>query len=210
MAVPLPADAVEAVERIVDAVRGGTPAHGGAPVRGRDVRWVRLDQLHLTLRFLGPTPEERIAPTAEAVRTVAAAAAGPIQLELRGAGAFPTPERPRAIWLGVGEGSGALAELATALGPSLSAAGWPVDDRPFRPHLTLARSDGVPAGAQIVVRLVNAMRDRPIHATLDSLTLFESVTGGGPARYVPVMAAALGETAGEGPSVYHQTTPDPT
>ncbi len=205
MAVSLPADAVAAVERIVGAVRGGGPA-----ARGRDVRWVRLDQLHLTLRFLGPTPEERIAPTAEAVRTVAAAASGPIRLELRGAGGFPTPERPRAIWIGVGEGSGALSELAAALAAPLQAVGWPADDRPFRPHLTLARSDGVPAGAQMVVRLVNEMRDRPIHATLDTLTLFESVTGGGPARYVPVMSAALGATAGEGPSVYHQTTPDPS
>ena len=66
------------------------------------------------------------------------------------------------------------------------AAGWPPDDRPFRAHLTLARSDGVAVGPLVAGRLAAAMAERRVQATVEHVGLFESVTGGGPARYVPV------------------------
>ena len=59
VAAPLPSAAVDAVVGLVESVRAQALPQGM-----RDVRWVRLDGLHLTLRFLGPTPEERLAPTA--------------------------------------------------------------------------------------------------------------------------------------------------
>ena len=98
-AVPLPEDAAEAVRAVVDEVRA-EPLPDGA----RDVRWVRLDGLHLTLRFLGPTPESARADRQAAVEAVAAAAAGPIEIELGGAGHLPAGGRPRALWLGVSDG----------------------------------------------------------------------------------------------------------
>jgi 2'-5' RNA ligase len=198
IAVPLPADAAAAVADVVDEVRGR-----GLPAGERDVRWVRLDGLHLTLRFLGPTPEDRIAPTAEIVEAVAAALPGPIDLELRGAGAFPPVGRPRAIWIGIGDGAAALSEIASRLGEALVAAGWPTDDRPFRPHLTLARSDGVAAGPVVADRLIEAMDGRRITGRATEL-------GGGPARYVPVTLRTFGETAEGAPAVYHQPDRDPT
>jgi 2'-5' RNA ligase len=79
-----------------------------------------------------------------------------------------------------------LSELAAATDAALVEAGWQPDSRPFRPHLTLARSDGVAAGRMVADRLAAAMADRRIRATIDQVGLFESVTGGGPARYVPV------------------------
>lgn len=187
IAVPLPDDAAEAVRSVVDEVRA-EPLPAGA----RDVRWVRLDGLHLTLRFLGPTPEDRVEGTATAVREVAQAAAGPIAMELAGAGTFPPHGRPRALWLGIVQGAEALGDLATQLDTTLAVAGWPSEHRPFRPHLTLARSDGVAVGPLVADRLVNAMAERRIPVVIDRLALFESVTGGGPARYVPVASSQLG------------------
>ena len=191
VAVPLPDDAAEAVRSVVDEVRA-EPLPAGA----RDVRWVRLDGLHFTLRFLGPTREDRIEPTAAAVRTVAAAAAGPFDLELGGAGTFPAQGRPRALWIGIAEGADRLGRLATELDAALVAAGWPSEPRPFRPHLTLARSDGVAAGTLVAGRLANVMGDRRIVARVDRLGLFESVTGGGPARYVPVTSEPMAAISG--------------
>ena len=187
IAAPLPDDAAEAVRSVVDEVRAA-PLPAGA----RDVRWVRLDGLHLTLRFLGPTPEDREEGTAAAVREVAQAAAGPIAMELGGAGTFPPHGRPRALWLGIVEGAEALGDLAAQLDTSLAAAGWPSEHRPFRPHLTLARSDGVAVGPLVADRLAHAMAERRIPVVIDRLALFESVTGGGPARYVPVASSQLG------------------
>ena len=191
VAVPLPDDAAAAVRSIVDEVRAA-PLPDGA----RDVRWVRLDGLHFTLRFLGPTPDARIPPTAAAVHAVAASAVKPFDLELGGAGTFPPHGRPRALWIGITAGADQLGRLATDLDAALVAAGWPSEPRPFRPHLTLARSDGVAAGTLVAGRLAGAMADRRIPVRIDRLGLFESVTGGGPARYVPVTSEPLGAISG--------------
>lgn len=205
VAVPLPEDAAEAVRSIVDEVRA-EPLPAGA----RDVRWVRLDGLHLTLRFLGPTPEDRQAATTAAVRGVAAGAAGPMAIELGGAGTFPPHGRPRALWIGIADGADALTQVAADLDVALAQVGWATEHRPFSPHLTLARSDGVAVGPLVAGRLQGVMADRRIPVTIDRLGLFESVTGGGPARYVPVTLANLGARSEDAPGVYHQTTPDPS
>jgi 2'-5' RNA ligase len=202
VAAALPEDAAEAVRSIVDDVRAEALPDGA-----RDVRWVRLDGLHLTLRFLGPTAEDRVEPTAAAVRAVASAAAGPIELELGGAGTFPPHGRPRALWIGIARGAEALSGLAGELNTALAGAGWVRDDRPFRAHLTLARSDGVPAGTLVADRLAQAMADRRIPARVETIGLFESVTGGGPARYVPVTSVPLGAEPDEAAGVYHQPIP---
>ena len=69
--------------------------------------------------------------------------------------------------------------------------GWTPEDRPFRPHLTLARSDGIGSGGRTAARLTEAAGDLDARWTVDRLVLFESVTGGGPARYVPIEEVVL-------------------
>lgn len=202
---PLPEAAVAAVTAVVDDVR-----EAALPAGQRDVRWVRLDGLHLTLRFLGPTPDDRVAPTSAAVAAAAAAAAGPIDIELGGSGTFPPAGRPRTLWIGLVAGADAVGELAMSVEAALVGVGWPTVDRPFRPHLTLARSDGVAAGPLVAGRLAAAIADRTITCRLDRLGLFESVTGGGPARYLPVTLATMGASPSSTASVYHQGAPDPT
>lgn len=189
--VALPEDATATVREVVEAVRAMALPHGA-----RDVRWVRLDGLHLTLRFLGPAPEQLLGPSISAVENVAANAAGPIAIELSGAGTFPSGRRPRTLWIGVSGGVDALTALAGQTESALVGVGWPPDDRPFRPHLTLARSDGVAAGPLVAGRLAAAMAERRVQATVKELGLFESLTGGGPARYVPVTLKSLGRTSG--------------
>jgi 2'-5' RNA ligase len=202
---PLSADAAAAVSAIVEQVRSA-----GLPNGARDVRWVRLDGLHLTVRFLGPTPEDRVEAAAAAVETAARTSLGPVDLVLTGAGAFPRPARPRALWIGVGGDTTTLAELAARTDSALVAGGWQPAERPFQPHLTLARSDGVSVGPLVAERLAAAMRDRAIDCRIDRIGLFQSVTGGGPARYVPVTLEPLGPASPDGSRVYHQTTPDPS
>ena len=187
IAVPLPSGASAAIAELVGSVRAD-----GVPGGGRDVRWVRLDGLHLTLRFLGPTLEDRVSPATEAVRA-AAAASSPFDVSIRGGGAFPSPGRPRSLWLGIRTGVDELVELARVVDEGLVAAGWTIEPRPFTPHLTLARSDGVPAGAAIGQRLVTAAANLDVGFLADRIGLFESLTGGGPARYQPIELARLGE-----------------
>jgi 2'-5' RNA ligase len=185
VAVPAPAAIREAVADLVDSVRAA------ADPERRDVRWVRLGGLHLTLRFLGPTEDDRMAAVARAV-DLAAAAIHPFDVAIGGAGAFPSVMRPRALWLGVTAGAVELDAAARALDDGLAEAGWPRDDRPYRAHLTLARSDGVRAGPAVARRLIEASVSFEATFRAESLVLFESISGGGPARYEPLHEARLG------------------
>jgi 2'-5' RNA ligase len=122
----------------------------------------------------------------------AAVGSRPFELSIGGAGAFPSAARPRALWLEVHDAVGQLASLAARVDQALLPAGWPIETRPFRAHLTLARSDGVPAGAAIGARLVDAAGAFRVAFRVDQMGLFESLTGGGPARYLPLELVELG------------------
>jgi 2'-5' RNA ligase len=192
VAVPIAETARAAIEAIVEPIRAAEPA-------GRGVRWVRLDGLHVTLRFLGPTSEARLEDLAGAVRA-AAASSGPFDVRIHGAGAFPSAGRPRTIWLAIHDGGDELAELAAALDTALVRAGWPPVERPFRAHLTLARADGVRRGPQTAEALRAAAAGLDVGSVADRIVVYESVTGGGPARYVARAEARLGDGASVLPS----------
>jgi RNA 2',3'-cyclic 3'-phosphodiesterase len=179
IAAPLPAEAVTRVAELVDRVRAP-----GVPGGGRDARWVRMDGLHVTLRFLGPTLEDRVPSAREALRNAVVGAG--FEVELEGAGAFPSPSRPRTLWMGIRDGAADLAALAGRIDEALVGAGWPPSDRDFRPHLTLARSDGIWAGAELAQRLIAEASGIHLRFRVDAVGLFESLTGGGPARYEPM------------------------
>ena len=185
VAVPLPAEVTAEIAALVARVRAD-----GVPGGGRDVRWVRLDGLHLTLRFIGPTLEDRVEAATTALRAAAAAAAS-FGISIGGAGTFPPTGRPRALWLGVRAGEVELADLARTVDAELAGAGWAFDPKAFRAHLTLARSDGVPAGAAIGARLADAAATLDLRFRAERIGLFESLTGGGPARYEPLEMAAF-------------------
>ncbi len=110
-----------------------------APCAG-SVRRYAAEELHLTLCFLGATERERIAEIEGALAAVAAREA-PIELCVRGGGAFPGLARPRVIWAGVEERSGASGRLAALAAEVARALGREVEE-PFRAHLTLARPRG--------------------------------------------------------------------
>jgi RNA 2',3'-cyclic 3'-phosphodiesterase len=184
VAVPLSADATAAVAEVVERIRADEP-------EGRGVRWVRLEGLHLTLRFLGPTSESRVPDLAAAVADVAHDGE-PFTITVRGAGSFPPTGRPRTIWLDIRDGVESLEGLAARLDDRLADAGWERERRPFRAHLTLARADGVRAGPATVAALTAEAADLAIESPIDRLILYESITGSGRARYVERAAADLG------------------
>ena len=151
---------------------------------------LRLDGLHLTLRFLGPTLDPRVEGAREATRTAAATGTA-LDLVIGTAGAFPEGGRPRTLWVDVIDGAQDLAQLAGTLDTALVAAGWPPETRPYRAHLTLARSDGVPAGRAIAELLIAEAADLRVPVHVDRIGLFESLTGSGPARYEPLEVVPL-------------------
>jgi 2'-5' RNA ligase len=144
------------------------------PLREADypVRWVGLDGLHVTLKFLGEVDADReseiVAGAERAVQGVR-----PFPMVMVGFGVFPTPQRPRVVWAGC-EATPPLELIQHAIEREMNGLGFPIEGRAFRPHVTLgrARRDATPHalrplvadletlehGAEIPVRSVDLMQ----------------------------------------------------
>lgn len=105
------------------------------------VTWTKTETMHLTFKFLGEVDLIDIPAVCQAV-TDAVAPLPPFEIELRGAGAFPTAHRPRTIWLGVGRGEAELLDLHGAIERAMRGLGYRHEQRRFRPHLTVGRVRG--------------------------------------------------------------------
>jgi RNA 2',3'-cyclic 3'-phosphodiesterase len=116
------------IARFLDGVRGFAP----------DVRWVRTESLHITLKFIGEQKPDRVEAIQERLRGVEGAS---VEIRFAGYGFFPTPKSPRVFWIGI-EAGPELAELAANIDTAVAELGIPREDRPFSPHLTLARGGG--------------------------------------------------------------------
>lgn len=181
-AVPIPDPARRLVAALMDDVQASV---GDGTSR---IRWVRVEGLHLTLRFLGQTPLERLAAFRDGSARIAESTP-PFRVTLSGAGAFPDPAHPRTLWLGIEEGADRLAALAEALAAIASDGGDL--GRPFAPHLTIARTDGLRAAPAAALALAEAAATLDAAFVADRVVLFRSILGQGPARYEPVAESLL-------------------
>jgi 2'-5' RNA ligase len=102
----------------------------------KEPRWVRAENLHVTLKFLGEVAEEKVAAIRSALGEVRSGE--PVKLEFRGLGFFPNEKHPRAFWAGI-EVSPNLKTLSTDIEGAMEKLGIPREQREFSPHLTLAR-----------------------------------------------------------------------
>lgn len=127
IAVPIPSEVREAVAAALEPLRGAG-----------DVRWVRPEQYHLTLKFLGDATPAQLDKVAAGLHSIANTFS-PFVIQLAGVGAFPRVERPSTLWVGIAAGAEGLAALAGAVERVCEAAGFPREARPFRAHLTVGR-----------------------------------------------------------------------
>jgi 2'-5' RNA ligase len=101
-----------------------------------DARWTRPEGIHLTLKFLGEISEERVKQVTEVLAGLGAVEK--FSIEVKGFGFFPDARRPRVFWVGL-EAPPALGELVRRVEAAMEKLGFAPEDRPFAPHLTLAR-----------------------------------------------------------------------
>jgi 2'-5' RNA ligase len=118
-------------ERIVRFVEG---VSNFAP----DARWMKPESLHVTLKFIGEYPDASVEAMKEALATVSASTA---RIHFRGYGFFPTAKAARVFWTAM-EAGPELAALAAAVDTNTATLGVAREDRPFSPHITLARGAG--------------------------------------------------------------------
>lgn len=176
VALELPDSAKEELERTIQRLA----ASGMAPVR-----WVRPEGIHLTLKFLGEVPEERL----DALQSrLAAAIPFPFDLEvgLGPVGTFGGPARTRVVWVGLTGDTGVISQLARAVDRAMADLGFPSEQRPFQPHLTLGRIPdlaNVEDRRRIHALAAGAQPPDPINMRFNRMSLMRSILGKGGARY---------------------------
>jgi RNA 2',3'-cyclic 3'-phosphodiesterase len=166
VAVELPADVRQAIGRLIEPFR---------TLEG--FRWTPLENLHLTLAFLGwVRPDPQVIDDIHRRLAGAAADLVPIEVRIGGAGGFPERGRVRVLWVGFDDPAGELADLANAVRVALGDR-FPPDERPFRPHVTVARAK---RPVRVAVPATDAVGPS---FRADAITLFRSRLGGAHARY---------------------------
>ncbi|HTO70954.1 MAG TPA: RNA 2',3'-cyclic phosphodiesterase [Myxococcota bacterium] len=177
LAVALPEPARASACAAIEALRAHVPA---------GVRWTPAENQHLTLKFLGEIPEDRVDALVERAAAKLADVA-PVELALGGFGAFPNAREARVLWLGVARGAAALAKLARRLDSASRVVGAERERRPFAAHLTLGRLRE-PAR----VELERLPAPESIAWTAAEVVLYESRLAPDGARHVPLAHLALG------------------
>jgi len=157
----------------------------------RDVAWVVPGNLHLTLKFLGEVPEARIESVAGALGE-ASLAADAFEARIRGLGAFPSAHRPRVVWAGVTEGESEMIALARRVAMVLAALGFPRDERPFSPHVTLGRVRRPGRNPALSDALEGAAAHEFGQMRVLSASLMRSELGPRGARYTELATVRLG------------------
>jgi len=139
-------------------------------------KWVDPESIHLTLKFLGNVSSGTLSQLTD-VMTAAAAGTAPLRLEVAGTGVFPNPQRVRVVWVGVKGDLEVLTQLQQRLDKGLVGLGFPPEDRPFSPHLTIARvRDEVgPPERQALGRLIAATGFAGGLFTVEGYSLMRSV-----------------------------------
>jgi len=150
----------------------------------RMARWTRAEQMHLTLSFLGETPEDRVASVCS-VLEAACGAVGPFEIKMHRAGCFPPRGRVRIVWVGVNAPGDMLNRTQRLIDHRLRQIGMTRDERAFAAHLTIGRvrSDDSDGGLRTAVARVPVAR---VAQCVSAVALMESNLDSGGAVYMPV------------------------
>ena len=170
--VPLTEDVRRAIEKSLPGSLPGKP--------------VPPENWHFTLRFLGstePDVRDRIIERLES-----AACGGSFRIRFNELGAFPSSRRARILWIGIDEGAERMIQLAAIAEGVARSVGFAAETKPFRPHLTLSRIDPPVS----VSTLVGSKPRFGATMTVDSIVVYRSQLGRGPARYEAVSVIVLG------------------
>ena len=170
IAVELPRDIQRILKGIQDELRKS----------GADVKWIQPDHIHLTLKFLGEIPEEKIEAVLKVMESSLECFAA-FSFRLSHLGAFPKPENPRIIWVGVDSGENELKRLAGVLEKNLGSLGFKKEERGFAAHITLGRVRSSLNKFALSKLLKSYSLPQPMAQDVKNLVLFKStLTSSGP------------------------------
>ncbi|MFH1868524.1 MAG: RNA 2',3'-cyclic phosphodiesterase [Candidatus Omnitrophota bacterium] len=158
---------------------------------GADIKWVKPDHIHLTLKFLGEIDEEQAAEIKASIDETVKNQK-PFDIHLAKIGAFPRIAFPKIVWVGIDEGSQGCMALAKSVEEAMQRLGFEKEKRPFSPHLTLGRVRSLKNNSQLT-SAVEKEKDfsSQTKVSINKITLFQStLTPKGPI-YTPLKEFSL-------------------
>ncbi len=181
LAFELPADIKNRVKGVSEDVKRS----------GLDIRWVKVDNIHLTVVFIGNIQAEALSTTVNEVGSVCIEY-GPFDISLKGLGVFPNDRRPRVLWIGLDGEIDRMSRLRDDLLSRLKHLGLKEEKRAFKPHLTLGRFRKFHRGDTQLSHIISQYKDLsgPTRR-VGELVLFKSELKPGGAVYSPLNSWAL-------------------
>jgi len=163
VAIPLGSDIISRIEKIHKELKN-LPA---------DVKWVRPNSIHLTLKFLGAIDEEAIDSIARAIQN-GMKGYEPWSVAVKNVGTFPSLRNPRVVWIGIEDKTAQIAPLQNRIEKELSFLGFNEEKRKFSPHLTLGRVKS-PRGKKDLINYLIDERERAFgEINIHQVVLFKS------------------------------------
>jgi 2'-5' RNA ligase len=156
-----------------------------------DVRWVRPEKIHLTLKFFGSIEESRVDTITKSIEPLVGGTPQ-FSLEVKGMGAFPNIRNPRVIWMGLIDEKQVLIPLQKQLESTLETIGFQVEGRPFRPHLTLGRMNSGRGKDELIGRIQKYKEERFGDLEVRRFVLFKSDLRPTGPIYTPLREVKLG------------------
>jgi len=154
-----------------------------------DIRWVKPDNIHLTLKFLGDVTEGRIDEIIEGTREVCGRHCQK-GLEVRGLGVFPNRRSPRVLWVDV-IGDGQLSGLQSDIEDAMSRAGFKKEKRGYTPHLTIGRFRSLKDKDQLFERITKLSNSSLGFMVVKSVALMRSDLSPAGAKYTRIAELPL-------------------
>ncbi|MCH9032250.1 MAG: RNA 2',3'-cyclic phosphodiesterase [candidate division Zixibacteria bacterium] len=172
VAFALSSDVAHRLGEIIADLRPHSRLSGGR----NSVKWVDADKIHLTIKFLGATPSEKVSSIVETINRPLQndeTKDKPLIFAIERVGAFPNLNRPRVLWVNLDGDPQRLRNFVNKIEEALELIGFPKEKRSFKPHLTLGRvreREDVSA----LARILESYKIETIPVTLDRVILFKS------------------------------------
>lgn len=182
-------DIDEVVRKEIDGIM--TRLKKGAQFTSANPAWVSADNIHITLKFLGEISDDMI-PKIEKVLKKTAAETKPFDLEIRKIGVFPDMHRPKVVWIGIDHGKKLLFNLQENLEKKMVLNEFESEDRPFSPHITIARLKSLKGTAQFMDVVHSHVSCSAGTCLIKELILFKSVLKPGGPEYTPLIKVPFG------------------
>jgi len=146
--------------------------------------WSRVENIHLTLKFFGNVELDKI-PAISTAASRMVKEFSPFEINIGNTGVFPRASRAQVLWIGVSDPSGKLLGLQKRLEDECAAEGFAIEDRAFRPHLTIARIRK-PDGARPLADAHLNMRFESMPVKLTEVIVFHSELSSKGSKYTPI------------------------